>query len=51
MVTQYALAYPQVRFTLTRDGREVFHTNGSDHLPGAVNFPVLSDEERERQIF
>ncbi len=36
VVTQYALAYPQVRFTLTRDGREVFHTNGSDHLPGAV---------------
>ncbi|HMO59950.1 MAG TPA: DNA mismatch repair endonuclease MutL [Roseiflexaceae bacterium] len=36
IVTQYALAYPQVRFTLTIDGRLRLETNGSGHLPGVL---------------
>ncbi len=32
VVTQYALAYPSVRFTLEQDGREVFRTPGSGLL-------------------
>jgi DNA mismatch repair protein MutL len=32
IVTRYALAYPQVRFVLEQDGREVFRSNGSGHL-------------------
>ncbi len=30
IVTQYALAYPEVRFTLVVDGREALRTDGSD---------------------
>ncbi len=32
VVTQYGLAYPEVRFTLVVDGRTTFRTTGSGHL-------------------
>ena len=32
MVTQFALAYPQVRFSLSSDGRRTFETSGSGDL-------------------
>lgn len=32
LVSQYAMAYPQVRFQLTLDGREAFHSTGSGNL-------------------
>jgi DNA mismatch repair protein MutL len=32
LVTRYAMAYPQVRFVLVQDGREVFHSSGSGNL-------------------
>jgi DNA mismatch repair protein MutL len=36
IVTQYALAYPEVRFTLTSDGKKVLSTSGSGRLLDAV---------------
>jgi DNA mismatch repair protein MutL len=36
VVTHYALAHPHVRFTLTIDGRESLHTDGSGDLRDAV---------------
>jgi DNA mismatch repair protein MutL len=32
IVSQYAMAYPQVRFHLSLDGREAFHSTGSGNL-------------------
>lgn len=32
LVTRYAMAYPEVRFSLEQDGREVFRTTGSGDL-------------------
>jgi DNA mismatch repair protein MutL len=32
LITRYAMAYPQVRFVLEQDGREVFRSSGSGHL-------------------
>ena len=32
LVSQYAMAYPQVRFQLTLDGREAFHSTGNGNL-------------------
>jgi DNA mismatch repair protein MutL len=32
LITRYAMAYPQVRFVLEQDGREIFRTNGSGQL-------------------
>ncbi len=32
LITRYAMAYPEVRFVLVQDGREVFHSNGSGQL-------------------
>ena len=32
LVTNYALAYPQVRFRLVQEGREQFHSTGSGSL-------------------
>ncbi len=32
LVTRYAMAYPHIRFVLSHDGREVFHTDGSGDL-------------------
>jgi DNA mismatch repair protein MutL len=37
LVTHYALAYPEVRFTLTVDGRETVRTPGSGELRDAVS--------------
>ncbi len=36
VVTNYALARPDVRFALTLDGRPRLETNGSGHLPGVL---------------
>jgi len=36
VVSQYALAYPEVRFSLTIDGRSVLQTSGSGKLMDAV---------------
>jgi DNA mismatch repair protein MutL len=36
VVSHYALAYPEVRFSLTLDGRQSFGTPGSDDLRDAV---------------
>ncbi len=32
LISQYAMAYPQVRFQLSLDGREAFHSTGSGNL-------------------
>src|SRR5262249_8709492 len=31
-ITRYAMAYPQVKFVLEQDGREIFHSSGSGQL-------------------
>ncbi|MCC6805404.1 MAG: DNA mismatch repair endonuclease MutL [Anaerolineae bacterium] len=36
IVSRYAMAYPQVRFILEQDGREVFRTNGSGGLADVI---------------
>ncbi|MFN8452939.1 MAG: DNA mismatch repair endonuclease MutL, partial [Anaerolineae bacterium] len=36
IVSRYAMAYPQVRFILEQDGREVFRTNGSGSLADVI---------------
>lgn len=36
IITRYAMAYPQVRFVLEQDGREVFRSSGSGSLADVV---------------
>jgi DNA mismatch repair protein MutL len=36
IVTQYAMAYPHVRFVLEHDGREIFRSSGSGQLADVV---------------
>ncbi|MBC8170535.1 MAG: DNA mismatch repair endonuclease MutL, partial [Anaerolineae bacterium] len=36
IITHYAMAYPQVRFILEQDGREVFRSSGSGNLADVV---------------
>ncbi len=36
VVTQYALAYPEVAFTLLRDGKRVFQTTGRGQLADVI---------------
>ncbi len=36
LLTRYAMAYPQVRFTLEQDGREMLRTSGSGELADVV---------------
>ncbi|MFZ5918198.1 MAG: DNA mismatch repair endonuclease MutL [Chloroflexota bacterium] len=36
LITCYALAYPEQRFSLTHDGRLTFQTTGSGHLPDVL---------------
>ncbi len=36
IVSRYAMAYPQVRFVLEQDGREIFRTNGSGSLSDVI---------------
>ncbi|MDX1991487.1 MAG: DNA mismatch repair endonuclease MutL [bacterium] len=36
IVTRYAMAYPQVRFLLEQDGREVFRSSGTGNLADVV---------------
>ncbi len=47
LVTRYALAYPQIRFVVEQDGREIFRTNGggnlTDVLVGAFGIDQVRD--------
>lgn len=36
IITQYALAYPEVQFTLTVEGKQTVHTPGSNRLVDAI---------------
>lgn len=36
LVTRYAMAYPNIRFTLEQDGREIFRSTGSGHLADVI---------------
>lgn len=36
LITRYAMAYPQVRFTLVQDGREMLRTTGSGELADVI---------------
>jgi DNA mismatch repair protein MutL len=36
VITQYALAYPQVAFTLMRDGKRIFQTSGRSQLADVI---------------
>ena len=36
LITRYAMAYPQVRFVLEQDGREIFRSSGSGQLADVV---------------
>jgi len=36
IITRYAMAYPQVRFVLEQDDREVFRSNGSGQLADVI---------------
>lgn len=43
IVTLYAMAYPQVRFTLEQDGREAFRSNGNGKLADVIAVTYGSD--------
>ena len=47
MVTNYAMAYPQVRFSLHQDGREVFHSYGTGKLADVLAMALGADTFRE----
>lgn len=47
VVTQYAMAYPDVRFKLTIDGRENFHSTGSGDLADVIVAVMGIDVFRE----
>jgi DNA mismatch repair protein MutL len=49
LITRYAMAYPQVRFILEQDGREVFRTHGSGHL-GDVLVNALGLEHGKQML-
>mgnify|MGYP001040011357 CR=1 FL=1 len=44
VVTRYALAYPDVRFVLEQDGREIFRSNGSGNLADVLVTALGLDE-------
>ena len=60
IVSRYAMAYPQVRFVLEQDGREIFRTNGSGNLAdvivsamgldGVKNMLEVEDEQGEIRV-
>lgn len=54
LITRYAMAYPDVRFTLEHDGREAFRSNGTGALGdvlvkavGLENFRQMLEVERD----
>jgi DNA mismatch repair protein MutL len=47
VVMNYALAYPQVRFSLAQDGREILYTNGTGELSDALINLFNVDEFRQ----
>jgi DNA mismatch repair protein MutL len=47
VVSQYALAYPEVRFTLTSEGRTVLHTPGSGRLLDSISEVYGQDTARD----
>ena len=47
MVTNYAMAYPQVRFSLHQDGREVFRSYGTGKLADVLAMALGADTFRE----
>lgn len=44
VITRYALAYPEVRFILEQDGREMFRSNGSGQLADVLITALGLDE-------
>ncbi|NDJ62867.1 MAG: DNA mismatch repair endonuclease MutL [Chloroflexi bacterium] len=46
VVTRYAMAYPQVRFTLEQDGRELFRTLGTGSLIDVVAAAIGLDHTK-----
>lgn len=62
LVTRYGLAYPDVRFVLEQDGREVFHSTGSGELADVLltahglddfknMFEVRTDSDSRIQVY
>jgi DNA mismatch repair protein MutL len=49
MVTRYALAYPEIRFSLANEGRQTFHTTGSGKLYDVL-IAVLGLEVAEQMV-
>lgn len=47
IVTRYAMAYPEVRFTLVQDGREVFRSPGSGQLADVLVKVLGLDQFRD----
>jgi DNA mismatch repair protein MutL len=47
LITRYAMAYPQVRFTLVQDGREMLHTTGSGELADVILQVVGLDQFKQ----
>jgi len=51
LVTRYAMAYPNVRFSLEQDGREIFHTSGGGDLRDVLISALgLSDAEQMLEL-
>lgn len=49
VVTRYAMAYPQVRFVLEQDGREIFRSSGAGYL-GDVLVTALGLDEFKNMV-
>ncbi|MCK6577664.1 MAG: DNA mismatch repair endonuclease MutL [Anaerolineae bacterium] len=47
IVTRYAMAYPQIRFTLEQDGYEVFRTSGNGRLIDVVVSAMGIEQTRD----
>jgi DNA mismatch repair protein MutL len=47
LITRYAMAYPQVRFVLEQDGREVFRSNGTGRLIDVLVSAMGLDDARQ----
>ena len=47
VVSQYAMAYPDIRFQLTVDGRETFHSSGNGNLEDVLVVVLGLDVVRE----
>lgn len=49
LITRYAMAYPNVRFHLVQDGREMLHTTGSGELADVI-LQVMGLEQFKQMI-